>query len=80
MEDVYLTVPKRKKNTIKAIIEYNGPIKAPILKGDKLGILNIYIHEELIKQIDFFSSENIKRSNIFSRLLKSLNFLVWGDA
>ena len=49
-------------------------------KGEKIGILNVYISGELEKQIDVFSAEDIKRSNIFSRLFKSLNYLVWGDA
>ncbi len=78
-EDIYLTIPKRKKKIIKAIIEYNGPVQAPINKGKKLGKLNIYISGELTQQIDILSNENIKRANIFSRLFKSLNFLVWGD-
>jgi len=78
-ENVYLTVPKRKKKTIKAVIEYNGPIKTPISKGDKLGILNVYVSGDLIKEIDILSNEEIKRANIFSRLFKSLNYLVWGD-
>jgi len=78
-EDLYLTIPKRKKKTIKVLLEYDGPIEAPIKKGEKLGQLNVYISGELEKQIDILSAENIKRSNIFSRLLKSLNYLVWGD-
>ena len=78
-EDIYLTIPKRKKKIIKAIIEYNGPIKAPILKGEKVGSLNVYISGELMKKVDILSNENIKRANIFSRLFQSLNFLVWGD-
>ena len=78
-EDFYLTIPKRKKKTIKAVLEYEGPIKSPIKKGEKLAQLNVYISGELEKQIDIFSSEDIKRSNIFLRLLKSLNYLVWGD-
>ena len=78
-KDVYLTVPKRKKNIIKAILEYEGPIKAPIKKGDKVGLLKVYIADELKEEIDVFSAEDVKRSNIFSRILKSLNFLVWGD-
>ena len=68
-----------KKKIVKAIIEYDGPIQAPISKGDKLGILKIYIEDELKKEIDVVSREDIKRANIFSRLLKSLNYLVWGD-
>ncbi len=79
-EDIYLTIPKRKKKTIKAIVEYDGPIEAPIEKGDKVGVLNVYISDELNKQIDILSAEDIKKSNIFSRLFKSLNYLVWGDA
>ena len=79
-EDIYLTVPKRKKNTIKAFIEYTTPIRAPVEKGDKLGSLSVFVDEKLIKKIDIFSNEKIKRTNIFSRLLKSFNFLVWGDA
>ena len=78
-EGIYLTIPKRKKNTIKAVIEYNGPIQAPIAKGEKLGLLNIYIAGELEKKIDILSGEEIKKANIFSRLLQSINFLVWGD-
>ena len=78
-EDVYLTIPKRKKKIIKAEIEYNGPIEAPIKKGEKVALLNIYISGELKKQIDILSAEDIKRSNVFSRLFKSLNYLVWGD-
>jgi len=79
-EDIFLTVPKRKKNSVKAVIEYNGPIKAPIKKGDKLGLLSVYISGELVKKVDLISNEKIKRANIFSRLFKSLNYLVWGDA
>ena len=79
-KDIYLTVPKRKKKSIKAIIEYNSPIEAPIKKGDILGTLNIYKEGELTEIVDLLSNENIKKANIFSRLFQSLNYLVWGDA
>ena len=78
-EDLYLTIPKRKKKIIKAILEYNSPIQTPIKKGDKVAKLSVYISDELEKEIDIFSLEDIKKSNIFSRLLQSLNYLVWGD-
>ena len=78
-EDVYITVPKRKKKIIKAVIEYNSPVQAPIAKGDKLGILKIYISGELKRKVNIFSNEDIKKANIFSRIFKSINFLVWGD-
>ena len=77
--DVYITVPKRKKNTISAYIQYNGPIPAPIEKDVKLGVLNIFLNNKLFAQHDVFSMEKIKKMNIFSRIIKSLNYFVWGD-
>ena len=78
-EDIYLTIPKRKKKIIDVFVEYTGPIKAPIEKGDLLGKLNVYVLDELIKTVNLYSNEKVKQANIFSRLFRSLNFLVWGD-
>ena len=78
-DDVYITVPKRKKNTISVYIKYNGPIPAPIEKDAKLGVLNIFLNDKLFAQHDVFSMEKIKKVNIFSRIILSFNFFVWGD-
>jgi D-alanyl-D-alanine carboxypeptidase (penicillin-binding protein 5/6) len=77
--DIYITVPKRKKKSISAYIEYNGPIPVPIEKDAKLGVLNIFLNDELFAQHDVFSMEKIKKVNIFSSLIRSFNFFVWGD-
>ena len=79
-ENYYLTIPKRKKDIIRAVLEYTGPLHAPIKKGDKVALLNVYVSGDLIKEIDIVSAEDIKKANIFSRLFQSLNYLVWGDA
>jgi D-alanyl-D-alanine carboxypeptidase (penicillin-binding protein 5/6) len=78
-ESFYLTIPKRKKKTIKAILEYEGPIETPIKKGDNLAVLNVYVSGELTNQINILAAEDVQKSNIFSRLLTSFNYLVWGD-
>ena len=78
-DDIYITVPKRKKKIINVYIQFNGPIPAPIEKDVKLGILHIFLNDELFAQHDVFSMEEIKKVNIFSRLFRSFNFLVWGD-
>jgi len=78
-DDIYITEPKKKKKSISAYIEYNGPIRAPIEKDEKLGVLNIFLNDELFAQHDIFSMEEIKKVNIFSRLIRSFNFFVWGD-
>ena len=60
-------------------INYNGPIEAPIKKDDILGKLKVSYKNELVKEYDLLAFEEIKRLNIFSRLIKSINFLIWGD-
>ena len=78
-QDVYKTIPKRKKKYLKVKINYNGPIQAPIEKNEIVGKLNIYFKDENIGTYDLLASENVKRQNIFSRLLTSINYLIWGD-
>ena len=55
--------PKRSAKTYKTIWTDEG---SPLLNIAK-------------KQIELVSSEDVKKSNIFSRILTSLNYLVWGD-
>ena len=78
-ENIYLTIPKRKKKTVEVFAEYESPIKAPVKEGDKIGILKVFVSGELKKQQDIFVYSTVKKANIFSRILKSLNYLVWGD-
>ena len=70
---------KARKKYLKAIVIYNGPIKAPIKKNDILGKLKISYKNEIIDEYDLLSYENVKKLNIFSRLIKSINYLIWGD-
>ena len=77
--DFYKTIPKARKKYLKAIVNYNGPIEAPIKKDDILGKLKISYKDEIIKEYDLFAYESIKRINVFSRFFKSINYLIWGD-
>ncbi len=78
-EDIYKTVPKARKKYLKAIITYEGPILAPIKKDAVVAKLNLFYKDELINEYNLYASENIKKVNIFYRIIKSVNYLVWGD-
>jgi serine-type D-Ala-D-Ala carboxypeptidase (penicillin-binding protein 5/6) len=78
-EDIYKTIPKARKKLLKVTINYNGPIEAPIKKDDILGKVKISYKGEIINEYNLLSYEDIKKLNIFSRLMKSINFLIWGD-
>ena len=78
-KDVYTTIPKARKKFLKVAIKYNGPIEAPIKKDDILGKLTITYKNEPVGEYDLLAFESVKRLNVFSRLIRSINFLIWGD-
>ena len=78
-DDVYKTIPKARKKYLKGVIEYNGPILAPIKQDDIVGKLKIFYKDNLINEYDLYAFEDIKKVNIFSRIIKSINYLIWGD-
>ena len=77
--DIYKTIPKARKKYLKVTIDYNGPVKAPIKKDDILGKLKISYKDKIIDEHDLLAFENVKKLNIFSRLIRSINYLIWGD-
>ena len=77
--NIYKTIPKAQKKKLNVSITYNGPIHAPIKKDDILGKLQVTFKGELIEEYDLFAFEDVKKLNVFSRLVKSINFLIWGD-
>ena len=77
--DIYKTIPKAKKKLLRVSLNYNGPIQAPIKKDDILGKLKLTFDGELIEEYDLLAYEDVKKLNVFSRLMKSINFLIWGD-
>ena len=78
-EDVYKTIPKARKKYLKGVVEYTGPILAPIKQNDIVGKLKIFYKDDLISEYDLYASESIKKVNIFSRIISSINYLIWGD-
>tara|TARA_B100001121_G_scaffold287794_1_gene285392 strand:- start:289 stop:1440 length:1152 start_codon:yes stop_codon:yes gene_type:complete len=78
-EDIYKTIKKAKKKLLKVVVKYNGPIEAPIKKDEIIGKFKVVYDEELVGEYDLLAANNVEKVNIFTRLIKSLNYLIWGD-
>ena len=78
-EDIYKIIKKGKKKLLKVKMLYEGPVEAPISKDQVLAKLRIIYDDELIDEYDLLAKEQVNKVNIFSRLMKSLNYLIWGD-
>ena len=78
-DNIYKTIKKGQKKKLKVKVIYSGPIEAPIKKDQILAKLRVIYDQEQIGEYDLLSTKEVKKVNIFSRLLKSLNYLIWGD-
>ena len=78
-EDIFKTIKKAKKNLLKVALKYEGPIEAPIKKNDVIGKFRVVYDEELIGEYDLLAAKDVNKVNVFTRLIKSLNYLIWGD-
>ena len=78
-QDIFKIIKKGQKRKLKAKLIYDGPIEAPIKKDQKLAQLKIYYDQEQIGVYDLLALNEVKKVNIFSRLIRSLNYLIWGD-
>ncbi len=78
-EDIYKIIKKGQKKKIKAKVVYDGPIEAPIKKDQVLAKLIIIYDQEQIGEYDLLAFTEVKKVNIFTRLIRSFNYLIWGD-
>ena len=77
--DIYKTIRKARLKNLETKIIYKGPVEAPIKKDDKIAKLIITYEGNILSEHDLLALENVKKKNIISRILSSINYLVWGD-
>ena len=78
-EDIFLTLKKKQVRNLKVYLKYNGPVKAPVKKDQKIGQIEVFVKDELVKKVPIYASENVDKVNVFKSLFMSLNYLIWGD-
>ena len=78
-KDIYITLNKKDSRYFKTILEYTGPIKAPIKKGQEIGILKMYKKDDMINKVPLYAAEDVKKINFFKSLFTSINYMIWGD-
>ena len=78
-DDYYITLNKKDIRHLKVYLEYDGPVKAPIQKDQKIANLIVSNKDEIVKTLPLYASEKISKVNFFKSLITSINYLIWGD-
>ncbi len=78
-EDIFITLKKKEARNLKVFLNYEGPIKAPVVKDQKIANIEVYVKDEKIKSVPVYAAENVDKVNVFKSLFMSLNYMIWGD-
>ena len=78
-EDIFVTLQKKQSRNLKVNLKYVGPVTAPIEKNQKIANIEVYVKDNLIKDVPIYAYEKVEKVNFFKSLFMSLNYLIWGD-
>ena len=78
-KDIYKTIKKAQKKLLKVTVKYDGPVEAPVKRDQKIATLRVVYDQELVGEYDLLALKDVKKVNFITRLIKSINYLIWGD-
>ncbi|KJV05437.1 D-alanyl-D-alanine carboxypeptidase family protein [Methylocucumis oryzae] len=67
-EDLFVTIPRRQYNDLKAEIKIDKKLVAPIKEGDKFGVVEVTLKGKPLLSRDLIALESVEQGNIVRRL------------
>jgi serine-type D-Ala-D-Ala carboxypeptidase (penicillin-binding protein 5/6) len=75
-DDLYVTIPRRQYKDLKAVMNFDQKIFAPVKAGDALGSVNVSLAGEVIADQKLIALSTIEKGNLFRRLYDAAILLV----
>jgi len=73
--DLIIPVSENDKDEFSTIVDAPNKIEAPVVKGQKIGVVRVLYQNEEISTTDLLADENIERKSLFSTLADSIRSL-----
>ena len=77
-QDVVVTLPKAARRTMKATVHYDGPVHAPVAKGETVGKLTITADGVDPVTIPLVAAQPVAKLGPMGRIAVAAGYLVWG--
>lgn len=77
-DDVIKTIHLSQADNVKAQIEFDEPIKAPISAGQKIGELKIEIKDSPALNIPLVAAQNVEKVGLWGRFWANIKYFVFG--
>lgn len=73
-EDFYVTLPIGQFKNIQSVFDLNSPIKAPVVKGQAEGNLNVVLNSQVVASKPLIAMDNNPKGGIWSSLTDTISY------
>ena len=80
VDDLTLTLPKKSRRGMKVKVTYDGPIPAPIKKGDRLATLSIITADKDPVDIPLIAADDVNQLGLLGRLGAAFQYILLGGS
>ena len=77
-DDLTLTLPKKARRDMKVTVSYEGPLPAPIQKGQRVATLTITAPDVDTLEIPLVAGDSVGQLGLVGRLGAAFDYIVWG--
>ncbi len=78
VKDVVVTLPRAARRSMKATVHYDGPVKAPVTKGETVGKLTFTADGVDPVEIPLVAMQPVEKLGPMARIAVAAGYLVWG--
>jgi D-alanyl-D-alanine carboxypeptidase (penicillin-binding protein 5/6) len=76
-EPLHRVMSRDERRHLKMTVNWIDPVSAPIIKGQKLGVLNIE-GKNSSEKIDLLAANDVEELGVFERIGAALRYLIFG--
>ena len=77
-QEVLLTLPRTASRDMKVSVVYDGPIPAPISKGDQIATLKVEVPDQDTIEFPLYAAHDVGRLGFVGRIGAAIKYLLWG--
>lgn len=74
-----VSVQQMARNSIKAKIVYDGPLRAPVREGDRVGVLRVTADNQGPSEIPIYAAETVEEGGNMRKALDAVGSLITGN-
>lgn len=76
--DLSVTLLRHRADQLKVQVTYDGPIPAPITRGQRIGTLTVTLPDRAPLELALLSQKDVAKAGLFQRLSAAVHYLFWG--